>query len=216
MKTAPLPPLTTLLVILLIASVSSLFTTNMARKRATSTKLPKGADALNISTSCNKLDFSEVYNYSGIVASGYLSVGTKGNSALAYTFYGKKDVKQASELKNYPTVLWLNGGPGSSSQLGNLQEIGPLLLVQQDFKVQIIQNNFTWANKYNLLFIDQPVGTGLSYADLTAGNPFAKTLDCKFGTIQRLLKISIALFTNSTTAKAASALSTSESLHPAP
>lgn len=42
----------------------------------------------------------------------------------------------------------------------------------------VTQNNYTWANNYNLLFIDQPVGTGLSYADTTNGaNPFAKSLN---------------------------------------
>jgi carboxypeptidase C (cathepsin A) len=54
------------------------------------------------------------------VAGGYLSVPGKGNSALAYTFYGKKDLTDVSQLKNYPTVLWLGGGPGKSSQSGNL------------------------------------------------------------------------------------------------
>lgn len=171
--------------------------------------------APDISTSCNILDFSTVYNYSGIVGSGYLSVGTKGNSALAYTFYGRKDIKQASLLRNYPTILWLNGGPGSSSQLGNLQEIGPLLLLRQDFKVQVVQNNFTWANNYNLLFVDQPVGTGLSYADVSFGNPFAKTLDGSYFFTQRLLKISIALLMNFTMVKVASVLYTLESLHQA-
>ena len=74
-------------------------------------------------------------------------------------------------------MLWLNGGPGSSSQIGNLQEIGPLLLIDE-FTSKIVKNNYTWANKYNLLFVDQPVGTGLSYADLTNGfNPFAKSLN---------------------------------------
>jgi len=74
----------------------------------------------NIVTSFNILNFGTTYNYGGIVAGGYLSVPGKGNSALAYTFYGKKDLTDVSQLKNYPTVLWLGGGPGKSSQSGNL------------------------------------------------------------------------------------------------
>lgn len=30
---------------------------------------------------------------------------------------------------------------------------------------EIVKNNYTWALEYNILFVDQPVGTGLSYAD---------------------------------------------------
>jgi carboxypeptidase C (cathepsin A) len=112
------------------------------------------------------------------VASGYLTVG-KNNSALAFTFYGRKDIQDPSRLRSIPTVLWLNGGPGSSSQLGNLQELGPLLIIR-DNSVRVVQNNYTWALKYNLLFIDQPIGTGLSYADTQSGSqPFAKSMDCK-------------------------------------
>jgi len=151
--------------------------TQKVRSQSEEDIIYQGQDfAPNVVTSCNVLNFQTAYNYSGIVAGGYLSVAGKGNSALAYTFYGKKDVSVTSQLKNFPTVLWLSGGPGTSSQQGNLQEVGPLLLVR-NFDVNIIQNNYTWANNYNLLFIDQPVGTGLSYVD----NPsrFAKTLDCK-------------------------------------
>jgi carboxypeptidase C (cathepsin A) len=61
--------------------------------------------------------------------------------------------------------------------------LGPLLL-QRGVGIQAIENNYTWAINYNLLFIDQPVGTGLSYADTTNGkDPFAKNLDGKLSLI---------------------------------
>lgn len=169
--------LTYLVLAVLFTSILGLITSKMAKKRWNKEREVglKSDNGPNITTSCNLLDFSKVYNYTGIVASGYLTVG-KGNSALAYTFYGQKDVRQQSQLRNYPTILWLNGGPGSSSQTGNLQEIGPLLLIKK-YELFIQQNNYTWANKYNLLFIDQPVGTGLSYADPTFPNAFVKSMD---------------------------------------
>jgi carboxypeptidase C (cathepsin A) len=152
----------------------------MSQKRTARTEqsdLLKSPKAPVITTSCNVLNFTQKYDYSGIVASGYLTVG-KNNSALAFTFYGRKDVQDQNQLRNIPTVLWLNGGPGSSSQLGNLQELGPLLIIR-DKDVKVVKNDYTWANKYNLLFVDQPVGTGLSYADTQSGsNPFAKSMDC--------------------------------------
>jgi hypothetical protein len=96
MKTTQSHILAILFTLYLIVAVDSVYTTKMARKRATANKVFKSNDPINISTSCNILDFNGVYNYSGIVASGYLSVGVKGKSALAYTFYGKKDIKQTN------------------------------------------------------------------------------------------------------------------------
>jgi carboxypeptidase C (cathepsin A) len=106
--------------LLLALSASAMFTSSMVRSRALNSPKVDSLTGPTITTSCNMLDLSKKYNYSGLVASGYLTVG-KNNSALAFLFYGKKGVTDKNELKNYPTVLWLNGGPGSSSQIGNMQ-----------------------------------------------------------------------------------------------
>lgn len=200
---------------LLIASTESLLTKRMLKKKVKAEAGDLFSQGPVITTSCNMVDLKTKYSYPGIVASGYLTVG-KNNSALAFTFYGKKDVTESGQLRNYPTVLWLNGGPGSSSQLGNLQEIGPLL-IKRDFDIKVILNNYTWANNYNLLFIDQPVGTGLSYADTSNGaNPFAKSLNGTHPSTQKSLTISTELSTSYTTERAVSVLSTSTSLPQTP
>jgi hypothetical protein len=74
---------------------------------------------VQLETKCNEVNLTKApYNYNGTVLSGYLKVG-KGNSALGFIFYGKEGLER-SKINTVPTVLWLNGGPGSSSQLGNL------------------------------------------------------------------------------------------------
>ena len=69
------------------------------------------------------------------------------------------------------TVIWINGGPGCSSEDGALMEIGP-------YRVQdphnLVLNNGSWHEFANLLFVDNPVGTGFSYVDT---NSFLHELD---------------------------------------
>ena len=60
-----------------------------------------------------------------------------------------------------PLVLWLQGGPGCSSQTGNLFEFGPLY-IDENLNPQV--RDVTWASEYHLLFIDNPLGAGYSFA----------------------------------------------------
>ena len=57
-------------------------------------------------------------------------------------------------------VIWINGGPGCSSMDGALLENGP-------FRVNsggnLIANNGSWHMYSDVLYIDQPLGTGFSY-----------------------------------------------------
>ncbi|XP_006660387.1 serine carboxypeptidase-like 51 [Oryza brachyantha] len=67
----------------------------------------------------------------------------------------------------WPTVLWLQGGPGASGVgYGNFMEIGPL---DTDLKPRAS----TWLAKADLLFVDNPVGTGFSYVE--GGGLLART-----------------------------------------
>jgi len=58
------------------------------------------------------------------------------------------------------TVIWLNGGPGCSSEDGALMEIGPYR-VNDDLTLSY--NEGSWSEFANLLFVDNPVGTGYSF-----------------------------------------------------
>jgi carboxypeptidase C (cathepsin A) len=95
--------------------------------------------------------------------SGFVKVDEASNSNLYYWFF--RDEKYDA---NAPLVLWLNGGPGASSQLGNLIENGPIRLVK-DKNGNINAHSLTgqaWNSIANVIYLDQPVGVGFSYGNL--------------------------------------------------
>jgi cathepsin A (carboxypeptidase C) len=61
-----------------------------------------------------------------------------------------------------PVVLWSNGGPGSSSVLGLLQENGPLLM---NATGGLMDNPWAWTKLANLLILEAPIGVGYSYCE---------------------------------------------------
>lgn len=73
-------------------------------------------------------------------------------------------VHESPDPATTPLVVWLQGGPGASSLLGALFENGPFRLQENGPLVQnATVNPFSWNDKANLVFIDQPFGTGYSY-----------------------------------------------------
>lgn len=77
-------------------------------------------------------------------------------------------------LSEKPVVLWLNGGPGSSSILGFLQENGPLLI---NATGGLHENPYAWTKVAHLLLLEAPVGVGYSYCSrqLALGSPCQNT-----------------------------------------
>lgn len=62
-----------------------------------------------------------------------------------------------------PLMLWMTGGPGCSSELALLFENGPYTVTKSLFKKPVLHDNpFSWNKVSNLIYIDQPGGTGFS------------------------------------------------------
>ncbi|KAJ4725025.1 Carboxypeptidase [Melia azedarach] len=67
---------------------------------------------------------------------------------------------ESRKSKNEPVVIWLTGGPGCSSELALFYENGPFHIANN---MSLIWNDYGWDKVSNLLFVDQPTGTGFSY-----------------------------------------------------
>ncbi|KAH7488162.1 Pheromone-processing carboxypeptidase KEX1 [Phytophthora ramorum] len=99
---------------------------------------------------------AKVTHHAGRIA---LDDGDK-NFIFYWHFQAARDPDKA------PLIIWLNGGPGCSSIQGLFLGNSPFKLVDES---TIGKNEHSWHEFANLLFVDQPVGTGMSY---TRGNDY--------------------------------------------
>jgi carboxypeptidase C (cathepsin A) len=92
--------------------------------------------------------------------SGYITVNGTHEDSGTHLFYWFFESRK--DPKNAPVVLWLTGGPGCSSLTALFYENGPYT-VDKDMQLKI--NPYSWNEITNIMWVDQPVGTGFSYAD---------------------------------------------------
>ncbi|XP_019085095.1 PREDICTED: serine carboxypeptidase-like 9 isoform X1 [Camelina sativa] len=102
---------------------------------------------------------------------GYIGIGKKEEEQLFYYF-----IKSENNPEEDPLLLWLEGGPGSSSLNGLLMEIGPVALKSEVYNgtvPSLVSTTYSWTKMASIIFLDQPVGAGFSYSR----TPLNKTTD---------------------------------------
>lgn len=114
---------------------------------------------------------------------GHIEVTPEHHGNLFFWFFKNRHIANRQR-----TVIWLNGGPGCSSMDGALMEIGPYR-VNEDGTLRYSEGS--WDEFSNILFIDNPVGTGFSYVD---GDSLVHGLDGMAAQIVSLLEQWFSMF----------------------
>lgn len=90
----------------------------------------------------------------GEIYAGFLPID-QGDDEYFFFFDPALDPDRSSDI-----VIWLNGGPGASSLSGMLQGNGPFTWTPSTHAP--VPNMWAWSNLTNIVWVDQPTGTGYS------------------------------------------------------
>lgn len=104
-----------------------------------------------------EFDFGEMY-------AGLVPINPANDSEALFFIFKPSDTP-VDEI-----TIWLNGGPGCSSMKGFFEENGPISW--QPGTIMPVRNEYAWNTMTNMLWVDQPIGTGFA-----TGTPRATSQD---------------------------------------
>lgn len=97
----------------------------------------------------------------GEMYSGNIPIDTNDPSRALFFVFQPTDGPPVDEI-----TIWLNGGPGCSSLEGFFQENGRFIWSWGQYNPTF--NPYSWVNLTNVLWVEQPVGTGFAIGNVTA------------------------------------------------
>ncbi|CAI9761531.1 unnamed protein product [Fraxinus pennsylvanica] len=86
---------------------------------------------------------------------GYYRLPHTKGARMFYFFFESRNT-----MSTDPVVVWLTGGPGCSGSLALFYENGPFHITDD---LSLVWNDFGWDKVSNIIYVDQPTGTGFSY-----------------------------------------------------
>jgi len=92
--------------------------------------------------------------------SGFLNASAAEKGTFLHYWFAATSAQ--SDWTKAPTIVWFNGGPGSSSILGMLQEQGPLVI---DKDGGLMENPYAWTGVANFFVVESPAGVGYSFCE---------------------------------------------------
>lgn len=115
------------------------------------------ADEVTSLPGIEKIATKQFAGYESITGHYYPQTRTGNAESLFYWFVGAED------YANKPTIIWSNGGPGSSSFWGFFLENGPYQ-IDSASKPALSVREQAWNNEANYMIFEHPLSVTLSFA----------------------------------------------------
>ena len=90
---------------------------------------------------------------------GLIPITEVANADLFYWWFPSRRSREKD-----PLLIWFTGGPSCASEIALFEENGPFKFNSKTSEVTT--NPYSWNNQANLMYVDQPLGSGYSQADL--------------------------------------------------